>query len=305
MEQMAVAVCTYNRAAFLPELIAALRAQQLSIPFEIVVVDNNSKDDTQEVLAREAARPGPCVHIIIEPAQGITHARNRAIEACSGYAYMAFIDDDELPAPGWLAAAHHALSTDGADCVGGKIKVTFRDCIRPSWLTDDLLGFLGEVGYGNEPFWIADRSTPVWTGNIAYRCRVFANGLRFDARYNRSGEGVASGEDKIMFWELLDRKARIRFEPHMLIEHRIESGRLKRAYFLKSHYSRGLRMGRFELQEFRRTLMHVPPFLVRQFLAQTLATLWSMLTFNAGSLRQAMTCAHTLGVMVGYATRKA
>jgi glycosyltransferase involved in cell wall biosynthesis len=303
MERLAVAVCTYNRGHLLPELIAALRAQQLSIPFEIVVVDNNSQDDTPAVLAREAARPGAPLRSVHEAQQGITHARNRAIEACNGYTYMVFIDDDELPQPGWLAAAHHALSVDGADCVGGAIRVGFRECTRPRWLHDDLLGFLGEVKYGNESFWVTGKSTPVWTGNIAYRCSLFAGGLRFDPRYNREGEGVASGEDKVMFWELVDRGARIRFEPRMLIEHRIEPDRLRRSYFLKSHFSRGLRMGRFELEKFERTVFRMPPFLIRQFLAQTGTALWAMGTSKSSGLRQAMTCMHTLGVLVGCATR--
>lgn len=303
MERLAVAVCTYNRGHLLPELIAALRTQRLPIPFEIIVIDNNSQDDTQVILAREAARSGAPLHSVREVQQGITHARNRAIDACSGYTYMAFIDDDELPMPGWLAAAHHALSVDGADCVGGAIKVGFRECARPGWLHDDLLGFLGEVKYGDQAFWISDRSTPVWTGNIAYRCSLFAGGLRFDARYNRAGEGVASGEDKVMFWELVERGARIRYEPGMLIEHRIEPQRLRRGYFLKSHFSRGVLMGRFELEHFERTVFRMPPFLIRQFITQSGAALWAVIRGKTSGLRQAMTSAHTLGMLVGCVSR--
>ncbi len=212
--KITIAICTYNRSNRLRGLVAALRAQQASAPVEILFVNNNSSDDTTQVLDALASEPGFPLRHVTEMRQGISHARNRAIEEAltSGSDHMLVMDDDELPQPGWLEAAATALRDTGADCVGGRVRVVFDDAPRPTWLGDDLLGFLAEVNHGNVPFWITGTDTPVWTANIAYNMRVFRNDpqLRFDLRYNREGTGVGGGEDVMMFESFLQRGLRIR-----------------------------------------------------------------------------------------------
>ena len=71
MTGMTVAICTYNGAAQLPGLIAALRRQTCPVPFEILIVDNNSTDNTAEVVARLADQPGAPLRRVVETEQGI------------------------------------------------------------------------------------------------------------------------------------------------------------------------------------------------------------------------------------------
>ncbi|MDP1619704.1 MAG: glycosyltransferase, partial [bacterium] len=121
MPKLIVAFCTYNRASRLPELINALRQQTCPVPFEILAVNNNSKDNTLAVLEQLAHEPGVTLRFVTESQPGIVPARNRATEECLAADYMLFLDDDELPRPGWLAAAHTALTQDDAACVGGRV----------------------------------------------------------------------------------------------------------------------------------------------------------------------------------------
>ncbi|MDP1681764.1 MAG: glycosyltransferase, partial [Burkholderiales bacterium] len=185
--KLTYAFCTYNRAERLPTLVAAMRAQQCAVPFEILAVDNNSSDSTQIVLQRLASEPGVPMRIVLEKTQGIVPARNRAIEESLGSDILVFVDDDELPHLGLLDAACHAILNEGADCVGGHIRVDFSPHARPAWLDKDIVGFLGELDYGPSALWVGDSSTPLWSGNIAYRISVFRDdvSLRFDQRYNR------------------------------------------------------------------------------------------------------------------------
>ena len=299
MSILTVAVCSYNRAHRLPGLIAALREQKCSIPFEILVVDNNSTDNTQQVLRELAELDGAPLRYVKEIQQGIVHARNYAIQKTGDRTYLAFIDDDELPGPDWLKATVDAFEREGADCVGGEIKVSLPVKKRLDWLEEELLGFLGEKKYSTEPFWITDRSTPVWSGNIAYRTSVFANGLRYDPRYNRKGQGIGGGEDAIMFDILLKQRIKIRYKPDMVVNHFVEEWKLKRRYFLKLHFIAGIKFGRYATGEYERVIMGVPPFMVIQTLHQCGRTLLKLLRHKPGLLRQAMTGAHATGMIVG------
>jgi len=305
MTTITIAVCTYNRAQNLPPLIAALRAQDCPVPFEILVVDNNSSDTTSNTVETLINQEGAPVRYAHEPAQGITYARNRAIAESLRSDYIAFIDDDELPGPGWLAASYRALHDEGAECVGGRIDVSRPAMGFPDWITHELLGFLGRLDYGKAPFWITSPETPVWSGNIAYRTSLFRDNetLRFDVRYNRIGAGVGGGEDAIMFRTLIKQGSLIRYQPDMRIEHLVDSWKLTRRYFLKLHYLAGVRYGRHQLGDYPRLALGVPPFLITQFLRQCAKTATMALLGKTGVLRQAMNASNALGIIIGYAHR--
>jgi glycosyltransferase involved in cell wall biosynthesis len=299
MKRITVAICTYNRAEHLPPLITSLNQQKAPIPFEILVVNNNSTDRTEEVLGLIGRDCPIRFRHVIEGKQGIVHARNRAIEESMESDYLAFIDDDELPGPRWLEAAADALHREGAHCVGGKIRVNLPDSERPGWLDDDLLYFLGKVDNGSEPFWIKDRSTPVWSGNVAYRTSVFSEGLRFDDRYNRKGKGIGGGSDEIMFHTMLDLGHKIRYRPDMVIKHIVDKWRISRTYFLKLHYKAGWKMGRWGAERHGKTFFGIPPFMVKQALMQSVQAIAPFLLSRPGSIRQAMNSLHAIGMVIG------
>ena len=295
------AFCTYNRADRLENLVAAMRAQDCPVPFEILAVNNNSKDNTLAILEKLAAQSGAPLRFVTESAQGIVPARNRAIEESLNSDILVFIDDDELPQAGLLNAAYDAIVHEGAQCAGGRIEVDFTAHGRPAWLEDDLLGFLAEVKHGDMPFWITDDTTPVWTANISYDMRLFRDDptLRFDRRYNREGADVGGGEDAIMFRTLLSRGTKIRYRPDMVANHFVEPWRLKRSYFLMLHYRAGLRHGRHELETYPRTVLGVPPFLASQALTHSAKTISMGLLRRPGALRQAMNATHAWGMVCG------
>jgi len=304
--KLTFAFCTYNRADRLENLVVAMRAQDCPISYEILAVNNNSKDNTLAILESLAAQPGAPLRFVTETAQGIVPARNRAIEeSVDNSDIMVFIDDDELPQPNLLHAVYGAIINEGAQCAGGRVEVDFTPHGRPAWLEDDLLGFLAEVNHGDTPFWITDDSTPIWTANIAYDMCLFRDDptLRFDTRYNREGADVGGGEDAAMLRTLVSGGAKIRYHPDMAVWHFVEPWRLKRSYFLRLHYRAGLRVGRHELPAYPRTMFGIPPFLVTQCVQQSLKALGMYLTGQPGALRQAMNATHAMGCLVGYRYR--
>jgi len=284
-----------------------MRSQECPVPFEILAVENGCTDDTRVVLEELAAEPGASLRHVTEKQVGIVPARNRAIEEALDSDILVFIDDDELPEAGLLSAAHDAIVNEGAQCVGGPIEVDFGPYERPVWMPDELLGFLGQVDYGDLPLWIKGGTTPFFTGNIAYDVRLFREdrNLRFDRRYNRKGGDIGGGEDGIMFRTLLAKGVSIRYRPDMAVIHAVEPWRLKRRYFLKLHYRAGKRYGLYEMPDYSRTVLGMPPFLIAQVIRQCLKYAVLQFVGRRDALRQAMNAAHAAGSLIGYKARSA
>jgi glycosyltransferase involved in cell wall biosynthesis len=295
-----VAICTYNGGDRLGPLIAALRLQAATVDgvsVEILVVDNNSTDDTLAVVAR-VGNEGVPVRRVLETRQGIPYARNRAVAEAPG-PYLAFIDDDELPGPRWLATALEALRIEGAQCVGGKIEVVFPDGKRPRWMIPEIEAFLGRVDHGELPAWVTDTSMPIYSGNVAYNVASLDDQLQFDTRYNRAGTGIGGGSDGILFRQLVEAGVRLRYRPEMLIQHHVGSEKLRRSYFLRLHFKGGVRHAAYQFPDYPRQLMGVPPFLMHQVLRQAGKTLKMLVRLDPYTLRQAMNLTFDLGCMVG------
>ncbi len=305
-QTLTLAVCSYNRAKRLPRLVRALRALASPLDYDVLIINNNSSDNTLEVLDSLKSEPGVPLRVVTETQQGIPFARNRALDECMDRGYMLFMDDDELPHPGIIQAALDSLINKEAQCVGGKVINTFDEPPRPGWLVDELLGFLAETDYGDNGFWITSKDTPIWTANVAYNMQIFRDdaSLRFDSRYNRGESGIGGGEDVIMFNDLLERNIKTYYNPDMVVTHQVEPWRLSRFYFLKLHFLAGRRKGTFELETFDKTVFGFPPFLARLFFSQLIKSAFYYLSFNKLKLRQAMNATHALGMILGYRQRK-
>lgn len=306
MPSLTVAVCTYNRAERLPKLIESLRALSAPIPFEILVVNNNSTDDTLEVLDRLAIPHPVALRVVTETQQGIPYARNRAVAECLDRDYMLFMDDDELPGEAFVSAAFQALENFNADCVGGRVIIRFPTSTgRPKWLTDSLLGFLAETDHGAKQFKITDISKPIWTANVGYRMSIFREypEIRFDTRYNRAGVGVGGGEDVIMLRTLLERGFMLYYVPEMAVEHFVDEWKMRRHYFLKLHFVSGRKQGQYEENQYARTLFGVPPFLIAKASRDLLSGFGAYLHSDPEALRNLMTASHTIGMIWGLILR--
>ncbi len=113
--EVSVVVPTFNRRDVLPEVLAALDSQVGAPPFEVVVVDDGSSDGTAELLERYAAvsRNVP-FRFLRQDNRGPAAARNAGVEVAAA-PWVAFLGDDTVPAPGWLAAHRDAHRRGGDD----------------------------------------------------------------------------------------------------------------------------------------------------------------------------------------------
>lgn len=138
-----VCVCTYNRADSLARTLesfcAAIRPQKA---WELLLIDNNSKDHTAEVARRFADRLP--LRYVFEARQGLSAARNRAVAEFCG-ATLLFTDDDVRVGPNWLTAYERAIAAHPeADYFGGRILPDWNGP-RPRWLREKCLPSLDGV----------------------------------------------------------------------------------------------------------------------------------------------------------------
>lgn len=120
MTETSVILCVRNGAATIAEQLGALAAQDYAAPWELVVVDNRSTDETVAVVRGwETRLPG--LRVVAAPERpSLAYARNVGARAAQG-AFLAFCDADDVAAPGWLGALAGGLRQ--ADLVGGRLEL--------------------------------------------------------------------------------------------------------------------------------------------------------------------------------------
>jgi len=293
-----VALCTHNHADRLERTLGDLpHIRPPEASWEFLVVDNASQDGTPELLATHAWPEGWSVRVVREEKLGIANARNRATIEARGE-YLIFMDDDETADPDWLRAFERLIREHTPDAFGGRIRVSFEDP-RPDWLTDELLGFLGELHWGDEIKPLSDPATKVYTGNFGFRRAICDAIGYFDVTLGRRGNDNYGGEDVDFYRRILQGGFKVWWTPEAIIHHRIQMAKLNRAYFLDLHY----RQGRMEAIRRRGQGSRVPPSYLYGQLLRAIAAAWDVYR-KAGrnaTLRKEMNVTYFLGLISGWA----
>jgi len=168
-----VLICTYNRARALGETLDSLAGMTVppGVSWDVLIVDNNSKDDTAAVVrGRQPAFPVP-LHYLHEPGQGKSYALNTGLGAVRS-PFVVFTDDDVVVESGWLEAAIAPMLADaGIDYTGGRVYPIW-EAPCPSWLDrerGDLWGTIAILDYGPVPFVFEERQRVPLGANMAVR----------------------------------------------------------------------------------------------------------------------------------------
>ena len=293
-----VALCTHNHADRLARTLTGLSCLvPPACAWDLLIVDNASNDTTPHILAAADWRPnGVPVRIVREEKLGLSNARNRAVIEAQGE-YLVFMDDDETPDPQWLSAYEASIGEHFPDALGGRIEVFFEDGERPRWL-QELLGFLGKLDHGPAR-WLTDSKTPIFGGNFAFRRSVFDRIGNFDTQLGRKGSVNVGGEDTEIYARLLAAGCSVRWVPDAVIQHRIQTPKLHRTYFLDLHY----RQGRKEGARKRGNASRIPPKYLWPQVARAYgrAIRKRLSSGSDTSLRLEMNAAYFAGFLVGWA----
>ena len=233
---MVVAVCT-NRD---PEAIGeSLTALALQVPEDDLLV-------VASAVPGEPYRERFGVHVLEEPAAGLSRARNRALMSADDEAVVAFVDDDAVVQPGWHAALERAWA--GADaavaCIGGPIWPRWPDGAPPDWVSDPLLPALTLLDLGPEPRELDPFETTVYGANISFRAGPLRAAGGFDPAYGHSGRRVFFSEEDQAQRALARAGFRVLYEPDVVVEHVIPRERLRRGSFVRRRFAYGRSLGK-------------------------------------------------------------
>lgn len=245
MIDFTVAIPTYNGEQRLPEVLERLRSQigTEAIVWEILVIDNNSQDGTKAVVQAFQTNFFRQIHYCLEPKQGASYARNRAIrEAQSDL--IGFLDDDNLPDADWVIAAYQFAQTHpDAGAYGSQIRGLFE--ATPPQNFNRILPFLAITERGSKPLLYAPQNKllPPSAGLVVRRQAWLKNvpetGALSRLKFKRS-DGNDCGEDIEALSYIQQSHWEIWYNADMKISHKISSKRLERGYLLALFQSIGL-----------------------------------------------------------------
>ncbi len=230
MLKTSVIICTYNREGYLPLCLEHLKRQTAPLnSFEIVIVNNNSTDNTDSIcLAFQQENPQLNIKYVIETNPGLSNARNRGIHESKGE-ILCFLDDDGFAYPDYIKNLLEELEKNKAiQAFGGRIVPRYEKQ-KPKWLTKWLMPLLSVLDKGNEVCLFKGRDYPIGA-NMGFKRSIIPKVGTFRNDLGRKGTELLGGEEKDFFLNVKKRNISIYYLPNVVIDHIIPEQRLRVEY---------------------------------------------------------------------------
>jgi glycosyltransferase involved in cell wall biosynthesis len=228
--KLTIAICTWNRAALLDQTLSSISRLRIpeGVEWEVLVVNNNSTDRTEEVLGNWASRLP--LRTLRERRAGKSNALNFAVREATGD-YIVFTDDDVLVDPEWLGAYYEAFQAhpDGA-VFGGPILPWFAGD-PPAWLarTIHLIGYAyAQLDLGNRPIQLGGDDVP-FGANMAMRMKE-QRSRQYDPALGPQPGSALRGEEITLIKAMLAEGATGWWVPEAKVRHYIPEDRQTVAY---------------------------------------------------------------------------
>ncbi|MCG8442537.1 MAG: asparagine synthase-related protein, partial [Caulobacterales bacterium] len=240
-----IIIPTVGREAMLGDLLEALAGQIANVGaartagggVEVIVVDNGPTPSARPVCDRAGAGVARLSYVHA-PTPGVVHARNAGVAAATGE-YVIFLDDDETPAPGWLAS-WLALAASGVEAGFGSISPLYE--VEPTAnraVLDRMFSRQFDEPAGAE---LSARPNYLGTGNSMFRRSRLNGGRTFDPRFNKTG-----GEDTHLIGQLIAEGAPLIWNPSAAVSEVVSADRTSVEY---------LKQRRFNQAQLRCRLLH-------------------------------------------------
>lgn len=273
---ISIIVCTYNRSKSLNRTLNSIREMDIPVEleWELIVIDNNSNDNTREVVKEYQKKSQFQIRYLKEQQQGLSFARNRGIQEGKGK-ILAFTDDDVLVDRNWLKNIQKTFEKYNAACMGGKILPVWEKP-KPDWLTTDLYGNLALLDYGESIIYLD--KPKIWGANIVIKKSMFKKYGGFNTILGRTPCKLFGFEETEFLETLIKNNEKVLYTPDILVHHYIPKSRIAKKYFRKWWFDNGeLKahlMGKYNFRKFLNTPYYIYIDTIKSFLEYLKAALF-------------------------------
>jgi glycosyltransferase involved in cell wall biosynthesis len=248
--EVTVLIATCNRAPLLARTLDSLARLKVGpdIRWDVIVVDNNSCDDTARVVAHRAtAFPVP-LRRVFESRQGKAHATNAGLSR-SKADVVAFTDDDVQVPTNWLEVGTRPLRERAdIDYTGGPVDPLW-EAPPPAWIDTSsgiLRGPIALLDYGNDPFIFEERQRIAMGVNMAVRRAAIDRVGGFHAALDRKGASLLGQGQAEFFFRTRSAGIKGLYVPEMRVRHHVPVRRMSLSYFRRWWYWKGAARARMQ-----------------------------------------------------------
>jgi glycosyltransferase involved in cell wall biosynthesis len=240
---LTVCICTHDRPAYLRDCLDGLRQQTIGPDgFDILVVDSASTADVPAQLVRLVAAVTNA-RLVQVGQLGVSIARNTGAAAASGD-YIAYIDDDAIPAPDWVACILAAIERGNPKpaMIGGRILPQW-EAPLPDWWPPRLRGVLSIIeaeGQGEYRSAALPAGLEPYGANMVVQIRALHAVGGFGRTSGRSGQALLSDEEVQLAHKLQPAGHSVRYDSRIVVRHQIQATRLTPAWLLSRLYWQGV-----------------------------------------------------------------
>ena len=246
---ISVILCTYNRQKYIYNVLRSIAENTLPHDqYEIVLVNNNSTDDTAAECRRFSGDyPDIAFRYCVETNQGLSYARNRGIRESQGD-LLAYVDDDATVNPQYLESyATFFARHPQAVAAGGPILPVY-ETEEPRWMSHYTRQLItGRLYHGDSERQFPRDSYP-GGGNACYRRSVFDTIGLFNVELGRKGNSLIGAEEKDLFDKMNSHNMKFYYIPTAILYHIIAPYKLTDDYFERLTHSIGV-SERFRTQQ--------------------------------------------------------
>jgi len=220
---LSIVICTFNRCELLKSAIKSCIDQTAEKSlFEIIVIDNNSTDQTQ-LICQNYESFG--VKYFLEKEQGLSSARNAGYKVASGD-YIGYLDDDAIAEINWASKAIKIIKDQYPDAFGGPIFPLYLNQ-KPEWFKDEYEIRMHQDFTG----WLA-KSNYLSGSNMFFRKSILEEFGGFNKTLGMKGSDLAYGEETELIIKMHKADKKVFYDQELTVNHLVPEFKQNLSYFI-------------------------------------------------------------------------
>ena len=238
---LTVCICTHNRPRYVQDCLDGLRRQTVARDrFTVLLVDSASGEAAAAELGSLAAAHD--ARLIRLDHVGVSLARNAGAWAARTR-FIAYIDDDAIPATDWVESILNAIAQPGRPpaLIGGRILPKW-EAPLPAWWPASLRGVLSIIeheGRGEYRTPAVPQGLEPYAANMVVHVLSLLAAGGFGGAVGRYGNSLLSDEEVQLAWTLQDAGHSVRYDSRIVVHHQIQARRMEPSWLLSRMYWQG------------------------------------------------------------------